>query len=239
MREDTMTGLPLWRRIAATLGEEIADGRLAPGAQMPTELALAGRFAVNRHTVRRAIEALSRDGLVTTEQGRGSFVAEDVMDYVVGPRARFSEWVRRHNREPSGRVLDLRTMAADAGIAAGLGIAPGDAVVMLERLGLADGLPVGVSTHWFPAALPDIEAALARESSITAALAAAGVTEYRRCRTRVSARLPSVAEAALLRTARNRPLLVCENTNVDPAGRIVELGFTRHPTPRVQLVFEP
>ena len=239
MSEDTMTGLPLWRRIAATLAEEIADGRLAPGAQMPTELALAARFAVNRHTVRRAVEALSRDGLVTTEQGRGSFVTEDVMDYVVGPRSRFSEWVRRNNREPSGRVLDLRTAQADAVVAAGLGIAPGGAVVMLERLGLADGLPVGVSTHWFPASLPGIAEALAREPSITAALAAAGVRDYRRSRTRVSARLPSVAEAALLRTARNRPLLVCENTNVDAEGRIVELGFTRHPTPRVQVVFEP
>jgi GntR family phosphonate transport system transcriptional regulator len=239
MSEDTMTGLPLWRRIALTLGKEIADGRLIPGGQMPTEMALAARFAVNRHTVRRAVEALSRDGLVTTEQGRGSFVREDVMDYVVGPRTRFSEWIRRHNREPSGRVLDLQTVPAEAGIAEGLGIAPGDAVVMVERLGLADGLPVGVSTHWFPTTLPGIAGALARESSITAALAAAGVTDYRRSRTRVSARLPSVAEAALLRTARNRPLLVCENTNVDAAERIVELGFTRHPTPRVQVVFEP
>jgi GntR family phosphonate transport system transcriptional regulator len=239
MSEDTMTGIPLWRRIAATIGAEITDGRLAPGAQMPTEMALAARFAVNRHTVRRAIEALSRDGLVTTEQGRGSFVTEDVMDYVVGPRTRFSEWVRRNNREPSGRVLDLRTAQADSTIAEGLRIAAGDAVVRMERLGLADGLPVGVSTHWFPATLPGIAEALARETSITDALAAAGVLDYRRSRTRVSARLPSVAEAALLRTARNRPLLVCENTNVDTAGRIVELGFTCHPTPRVQVVFEP
>jgi GntR family phosphonate transport system transcriptional regulator len=239
MSEEIMTGLPLWRRIATTLGEEIADGRLPPGAQMPTEMALAARFAVNRHTVRRAIEDLSRAGLVTTEQGRGSFVSEDVLDYVVGPRTRFSEWVRRNNREPSGRVLDLRTTQADAVIAEGLSIAPGDSVVMMERLGLADGLPVGVSTHWFPAALPGIADALAREDTITAALAAAGVRDYRRSRTRVSARLPDAAEAALLRTARNRPLLVCENTNVDVDGRIVELGYTRHPTPRVQVVFEP
>jgi GntR family phosphonate transport system transcriptional regulator len=239
MSEDTMTGLPLWRRIASTLGEEIADGRLLPGAQMPTEMALAARFAVNRHTVRRAIEDLSRAGLVTTEQGRGSFVAEDVLDYVVGPRTRFSEWVRRHNREPSGRVLDLRTTQADATVAEGLAIAPGDAVVMVERLGLADDLPVGVSTHYFPATLHGIADALTREPSITAALAAVGVQDYRRSRTRVSARLPNAAEAALLRTARNRPLLVCENINVDADGRVVELGYTRHPTPRVQVVFEP
>ena len=155
------------------------------------------------------------------------------------PARVFPSGVRRNNREPSGRVLDLRTTQSDAVVAEGLGIQTGAPVVVMERLGLADGLPVGVSTHWFPATLPGIADALARETSITAALAAAGVRDYRRSRTRVSARLPDAAEAALLRTARNRPLLVCENTNVDAEGRIVELGYTRHPTPRVQVVFEP
>jgi GntR family phosphonate transport system transcriptional regulator len=239
MNEEAMTGLPLWRRIAAILSEEIGDGRLPPGSRVPTEAALAARFAVNRHTVRRAMEELSRGGLITTEHGRGSFVAENVMDYLVGPRTRFSEWVRRHNREPSGRVLDLRDAAAERAVAEGLGIAVGAPVVMLERLGLADALPVSLATHWFPASLPGIAAALAREGSVTEALAAAGVRDYRRSRTRVSARLPDAAEAALLRTARNRPLLVCENTNVDAAGRIVEFCITCHPTPRVQVVFEP
>ena len=239
MSEDTMTNLPLWRRIATRLTEDITAGRLAPGGQMPTEMVLAARFAVNRHTIRRAMEELSRSGLITTEQGRGSFVTEGVMDYVVGPRTRFSEWVRRNNREPSGRVLDLREAQADASVAAGLDVALGAGVMVMERLGMADGLPVSLATHWFPLTLTGIGEALARETSVTAALAAAGVRDYRRSRTRVSARLPEAAEAALLRTARNRPLLVCENTNVDGAGRIVEFGVSRHPTPRVQVMFEP
>jgi GntR family transcriptional regulator, phosphonate transport system regulatory protein len=243
MDEVAVTPTPggaLWRQIADTLHAEIVAGRLSAGARLPTEAALAARFAVNRHTVRRALEELSRDGLVTVEQGRGSFVTEDVLDYAVEPRTRFSEWIRRANKEPSGRVLDLRAAAADAAIARGLGLEPGAPVVVLERLGMADGRPVGLGSHWFPAMrLSGIEDALRRESTISAALAAVGVADYRRRSTRVSARLPSPAEAALLRTARNRPLLVCENTNVDGDGRIVELGISRHPTPRVQIVFEP
>ncbi len=74
---------------------------------MPTEAELSGLFQVNRHTVRRALEELSRDGLVRIEQGRGSFVAEDVLDYAVEARTRFSEWIRKHNKEPSGQVLQL------------------------------------------------------------------------------------------------------------------------------------
>ena len=234
------TGVALWRQIAEALQRDIASGALSAGGRLPTEASLAARFGVNRHTARRALEELSRTGLIRIEQGRGSFVTEDVLDYVVGPRTRFSEWIRRHNREPAGRVLELREMAADALVAAGLGLRPGAVVVLLERLGLADGQPVGLASHHFPAArLPGILEALRAEDTITGALARAGVDDYLRQSTRVTARLPTPGEAVLLNTPRARPLLVCENINVDRAGTVVEFGVARYPTPRVQVVFEP
>ncbi len=233
-------GVAQWRQIADTLRADIAGGALEPGGQLPTETRLAARFGVNRHTVRRALEELSRAGAIRIEQGRGSFVAEDVLDYVVGRRTRFSEWVRRHNREPSGRVLALHEMPASSAIADGLGIRDGEPVVVFERVGLADGRPVSLASHHFPAArLPGIQDALRQEPGISAALARVGVADYLRQSTRVSARLPSASEATALAMARGLPLLVCENVNVDRAGRIVEFGIARYPTPRVQIVFEP
>jgi len=233
-------GVALWRRIAETIGQEVASGALAPGARLPTEGQMSARFGVNRHTVRRALEELSRNGLVRVEQGRGSFVAEDVLDYTIGPRTRFSEWIRRHNKEPSGRTLDLREIPADSTIAAGLGLRAGARVVRLERLGLADGRPVSMGTHHFPAArFPKLLAALRAGMTITEALSEAGVADYRRQVTRVTARMPSEQEAALLALPRNRPLLITENVNIDASGAVVEFGISRYPTPRVQLVFEP
>src|SRR5580704_1645517 len=110
-------GVTLWRQIAGQIQGDIASGACKPGTRLPTEAELSSRFGVNRHTVRRALEELSRDGLVRVEQGRGSFVAEDVLDYAVQARTRFSEWIRQHNKEPSGRVLDLREVPADAAVA--------------------------------------------------------------------------------------------------------------------------
>ena len=233
-------GIAQWRQIADALQREIASGTLRPGERLPTEARLAARFGVNRHTARRALEQLSRAGLIRTEQGRGSFVADDVLDYVVGARTRFSEWIRRHNREPSGRVLTLCEIAAPTGVAAGLGLVVGDPVVLFERLGLADGRPVSLASHHFPSArLPGMLDALRTEPGITAALALVGVADYLRQSTRVSARLPTAAEATALAMARGLPVLVCENTNVDRTGRIIEFAIARHPTPRVQVVFEP
>jgi len=233
-------GVALWRQIADRLQRDIGAGVYAPGGRLPTEAEMSQQFRVNRHTVRRALDELSRGGLVRVEQGRGSFVAEDVLEYAVEARTRFSEWIRRHNMEPSGRLLQLEETAADARVAAGLGIRAGARVVLLERLGLADDRPVSLAQHHFPSArLRGILDALRSAPTITEALKAVGVSDYLRQTTRVSARLPSAEEAELLRMPRNRPLLVTENVNVDGGGMVVEFGVSRYPTPRVQIVFEP
>ena len=74
---------------------------------------------------------------------------------------------------------------------------------------------------------------------ITDALKAAGVDDYLRQVTKVTARAPTATEVDLLRMARNRPILVTENINVDRAGLVVEFSVGCYPTPRVQIVFEP
>lgn len=233
-------GITLWRQILGHLRTQIDSGALAAGARLPTEAELSHQFGVNRHTVRRALEELSRGGVVRVEQGRGSFVAEDVLDYAVEPRTRFSEWIRRHNKDPSGHVLQLKETTADGRVAAGLGIRSGGRVVLLERLGLADGRPVSLTRHHFPAArLSGMLEALRATPRITAALKAVGVDDYLRQVTRVTARPPSAHEAELLRTGRNRPLLVAENVNVDRGGSVVEFAIGLYPTPRVQIIFEP
>ncbi len=231
---------PRWRQVAAAVAARIGPHGLQPGERLPTESTLAAEHGVNRHTVRRAIEHLARTGLVRAEQGRGTFVTEERLDYAVETRTRFSEWIRRHNREPAGEVLAVRILEATAQVAAGLGIAVGEAVVMMERLGFADRVPVSLARHFFPEdRLPGIEAALRSAPSITAALERAGIDDYVRAITRTTARLPTGAEAGLLRMPRNRPVLVCENVNTDRAGTPIELGIAIHPSTRVQIVFEP
>jgi GntR family phosphonate transport system transcriptional regulator len=232
-------GVSLWRQIQQVLEAEIASDRYAPGARLPTEADLSARFAVNRHTVRRAMEELEARGLIRVEQGRGSFVAEDVLDYRLGPRTRFSEIIRRQNREPAGQILRIAEIPAEAGLAEALGIRRGRAVIAVDRLALADGRPLVLGTHHFPAArFPRLPALLAENPSITAALAACGVADYRRQVTRITARLPTPEEAELLQQSRNRPVLVTEAINTDPQGTPVDVTHGRYAAGRVQLVVE-
>ena len=233
-------GVALWRQIAGTVEGEITAGRRAPGSRLPTEAELSTRFAVNRHTVRRAMEELEARGLVRIEQGRGSFVAEDVLDYPLGPRTRFSELIRRQNREPRGRILRVTEAPADAAVAEALRLGRGKSVVRVERLGLVDGRPVVLGSHHFPlprfAALPKLLAG--GQASITVALAGCGVPDYRRASTRITTRLPTPEEADLLQQSRARPVLVGEAVNIDAAGQPIDYTIARYAGGRVQIVVE-
>lgn len=236
---DRRAGVALWRQIGTAIEAAIRAGRHAPGDRLPTEAELAARFAVNRHTIRRAMEELETRGVVRVEQGRGSFVAEDVLDYPLGARTRFSEIIRAQNREPAGRMLRIVQVPADARIAELLDIRPGRPVILAERLATADGRPVAIGSHHFPAArFPGIGALLEADASITRALAACGVPDYHRQVTRITARMPSAEEAQALQQARSRPLLVSEAVNADAQGRPVDATLTRYAAGRAQLVVE-
>jgi len=233
-------GVALWRQIMTTLEREIAGDRRGPGARLPTEAEYSARFAVNRHTVRRALEELEGRGLIRIEQGRGSFIAEDVLDYPIGSRVRFSENIRRQNREPAGRITRLEEIPADSNVAEALRLRRGQPVLLAERLGSVDGRPTVLGAHHLPLArFPAMAALLAEDPSISRALTLCGCGDYRRQITRISARMPSHDESVLLEMARSRPLLVTEAVNVDAAGLPIEVSIARYPAGRVQLVVEP
>jgi GntR family phosphonate transport system transcriptional regulator len=239
MTLDRGGGVALWRQIASELERDITGGRHAPGERLPTEADLAGRFDVNRHTLRRAMEELEGRGLVRVEQGRGSFVAEDVLDYPLGPRTRFSEIIRAQHREPAGRLLRLVEIEAEPRIAELLDLPAGARVVLAERIALADDRPLMLGAHHFPLArFPRIADFLRKNPSITAALAACGVGDYRRRITRITARMPTGEEAAALAQSRHRPVLVSEAVNEDLDGMPVDATLTRYAAGRAQLVVE-
>ena len=232
-------GVPLWRQIAQALEGAIAAGEHEPEARLPSESALSARFGVNRHTVRRALEALERGGLIRTEQGRGSFVAGAVLDYPLHGRTRFFDTVRAQRREPAGRILHLGPIPAPDAVAEALGLAPGAPVLRVQRLGLADGRPLVIGLHHLP--LPRFAAAAAAlrmAPSITAALAACGLADYRRARTRISARLPTAEEAHRLGQSRAHPVLASEALNIDPEGRPVDFTLACYAAGRVQVLVE-
>jgi GntR family transcriptional regulator, phosphonate transport system regulatory protein len=233
------SGVALWRQIASQIEQDIAARHFPPGGRLPTENELAARFEVNRHTLRRAVAALEERGLVRIEQGRGTFVQGGAIDYTVGKRTRFSENIRRQAREPSGRLIRAEMVPADATVGRELGLRRGARVVLLETVGMADDVPISIGAHHFPARrFPNLIAAYEKSGSITVALSDAGVEDYSRKSTRVTAGLPDARETGLLEMPRTQPLLICESINVDQDGEVIEFGRASFVADRVQVSLE-
>lgn len=230
------TGLAVWRQIEQAILRDIDKRLLKPGERLPSEHELAERFSVNRHTARRALQALSEQGVIRIEKGRGSFVESALLDYRIAPRTRFSENIARESRNPSGELVRSEERKADAILAEALGIAAGDTVILLETLGIADGLRISLGAHYFPKRrFPKILSHYKRLGSITKALEKMGVADYFRKSTRISTRLPLKREARLLRQPETAPVLVVESVNVDTEGMPIEYGIACMSGQRTQL----
>ena len=72
---DSAASTPLWRQLSIGLRVAIANGRLGPGARLPSTRALARRLEVSRNTVMAAYDDVAARGLLVGYTGAGSFVA--------------------------------------------------------------------------------------------------------------------------------------------------------------------
>lgn len=218
---------PIWKSIHDSLRHDIAVRRYGPGDKLPTEAALSRRFGVNRHTVRRALAGLADAGLVHSRRGAGVFVAYRPTDYPLGRRVRYHQNLRAAGRLPSREILHLETRAASDEEAGALALEAGGAVHVCEGLSLSDGTPLALFRSVFPGArFADLPQALARLHSVTAALGEAGVPDYTRAWTRLSAVAATATQALHLRTREGSPLLRTVSLNVDAGQNPVEYGRT-------------
>ena len=73
---DATSGVPFYKQIILQVEMAIADGRLDTGDQLPTVRSLAVDLQVNPNTVARAYSELEIRGIVTTQQGTGTFISD-------------------------------------------------------------------------------------------------------------------------------------------------------------------
>ncbi|WP_170357040.1 phosphonate metabolism transcriptional regulator PhnF [Ruegeria arenilitoris] len=234
-----MSQTPIWKTIALALNADIAEGRFATGDRLPTEAQLAATHGVNRHTVRRALAELAKQGLVHPRRGAGVFVSSAATDYPIGKRVRYHRNISASGKIPGKRVLSLITRTADKTEAEALALAPGDPVHVYDGLSLADGQPIAVFQSVFPAArLPDLPEALAQNGSVTRALRHCGVADYTRISTRLTARAADAIQARHLHLIEGAPVLHSVGINADPQGHPVEYGKTVFAGERVTLTLD-
>lgn len=72
---DPESSVPIYIQIEDSIHSLIAAGQIQPGEQLPTIRELAADIRVNLNTVARAYFELDREGVITTQRGKGTFVS--------------------------------------------------------------------------------------------------------------------------------------------------------------------
>ena len=72
---DFESGVPIYMQLVDRIKQMVVSGQLQPGQQLPTMRQLAADLRINYNTVGRAYAILDQEGVISTQQGRGTFIA--------------------------------------------------------------------------------------------------------------------------------------------------------------------
>lgn len=223
-RPDGGLGAPRYHQVYVTVRSWVHDGSYRPGEQIPTEPELCKLFGVSRVTVRKAIDALVREGWVSRRQGRGTF-------------ARFPGGIRPISLDLRSVMQQVSDLAALTGVEdrrveevdpdeetrAALGLADGERVRRESHVRSLGGSPMGLVTTFVPL---DIAARLAvtgatRDQPMFMLLEAGGVP-IATADQFIGATLAAVDAAQALGIEVGAPLLRLTRVVKDQDGRAVE-----------------
>jgi GntR family transcriptional regulator len=150
MEIDPQSHLPLHAQVEEALERSISTGVFSPGSRLPAEDHLVERYAVSRTTIRTAIQSLVARGLVEIRRGKGTFVTQPTITQELTELTGFVEDMQALGREASARVLDRRLVAASETVARQLSLQRGAAVARIQRVRLADGIPLSFDETYLP-----------------------------------------------------------------------------------------
>lgn len=137
---------PLYQRIRDYLLGLMESGKLQPGDQLPSENMLAKQFNTTRATVVSGFQQLVHEGRIVRKVGRGSFVAERVIDAALVSKSiqSLEEQLVRQGSIVTYKFLSFDLVKPDQKVSDALGLRGHDEIYRLERVRLSDGQPISL-----------------------------------------------------------------------------------------------
>ncbi len=136
--------LPLYQQLYELLEARIRSGEWKTGDMIPAEIELISRYEVSRITVRKVLDMLVTEGLLIRQRGRGSFVAQAKLEHGTTRIVSFTDDMRQRGLSPGTKIIFKGLVPAPRAIAVVLGVPEGEELARIDRLRLADGVPMCV-----------------------------------------------------------------------------------------------
>lgn len=219
------TAQPLYRQVKQDLVKRVLSGEWKPGHVLPSEFKLADQYGLSQGTVRKAIEAMAQEGLVTRQAGKGTFVTSHAGDY---RPFRFHQFYSPDNQRIATdevKSVEIIDAQADNRTAKAIGVPLGTTGTQTTRLRLRNGDPLLYERFFLPDALcPNAKRNLELEqpASIYLFLERRYNLLITKVSERLEARTATTEECELLNLTQNTPVLEAERVAYSLGGEPVE-----------------
>jgi GntR family transcriptional regulator len=217
-----MKSLPRYMQVMNYYIPLIKSGKLKEGDKMPTEEEICELFGISRITVRRALEGLQQGGYIYKQQGKGSFVMTKKTGFQLNHLKGFTEEMKALGKEPSSKVLSFEIIPPSEKAAEALGIDITQKIYRLERLRLADGVPIAIERVHLPFyRFPTLRTVNLEESLYEILQYQFGCESYKGIE-EIHAGLASEEEARLLQIVQGSAVLHINRTTYEREGMAYE-----------------
>lgn len=236
---DRRAAVPMYHQLKHRIIDDISRLGMRPGDLLPGEHRLCEQFGVSRTVVRQALLQLEHQGVIERVKGKGTFVAhQKVPESLVHTLTGLYEEMVARGGQVYSDVRRQEVIAADDEVADALGIAPGESVVVIERLRYVDGEPWSWTTTYLPFEVGSLVLHDdLRAQSLYALLATHGIRAVRGVRS-AEAALANEAQGELLRVGAGRALLVLRSVGFDENDRPMEYFIAHHRGDRSRFEFQ-
>jgi len=214
--------IPYYLQLAETLRAQIEQNRAPGGHALPSENELLKKYNVSRATVRSALTALERQGVIYRRRGKGSFVAVRRIESDVTALVSTSEDMQRRGWNLTTQVLKLARVIPPPPIAHALELGRNARAYQLTRVRLVDNKPLSLQSAYLPVRLyPNLEAHDLSQSLYHLSENVYHL-QYATGREVLRARGATRHEAAILKLRAGAPVLSCERITYSRDGAAME-----------------
>jgi GntR family transcriptional regulator len=215
---------PAYLQLANLLREKIADGHFRAGEKLPSESELRSQYDVSQMTVRRAIKILQEQGVVTSSQGKGTFVKPiklEMFTFRLGELQKFFE-----NKDQAAiKLLEVDLIYPDESIASKLSVSRDERVVFIRRLIYSGETPALLHNEnlIYDPTRPLIESEM-EVTSLEGLFTGTGQADFKKGELTVHAAVLNTEEERLLKVPPLSPAFRLEHVFYDFEDRVVSWG---------------
>lgn len=219
--------IPLYYQVKESLLEKITNNYFEVGSLIPSETELQKTYNVSRITVRRAIQELVKEGYLTTQQGKGTFVSKPKASQELNLISSWAETMIELGMQPHTENVSFTEEIAPTNVAKKLNLEKDEKVFKLYRIRYVNNEPICLMTNYL---VPSIMPGLNEKGLIGESLYETLEKEYNIQLSRgvetVEAKIANEKEASLLDVKKGAPLLYATRITYDDEERPIEVVIT-------------